>query len=377
MDNMKVYGVESVPALGRTLDQNEDMAGASKFGAWVIDGATSVSEALVPNLELNLVRLFVKQIHESLTDKLDDLQTPISQILRRVLLESLVEIAAVLKPYSPDIDNLKPHQLPRASIAVIRIVGNVLEFFIIGDCVAYIESDFQSIALEHYRSKIFDQELLSWAKSKRNVSQEMPFQELRKKIIEPKLRELRDSSPKEDILRVLTLNPRSIDYATSGTITLKDSRILLMTDGVARAVNTYSLYHDYHLLLDDIASSELGTVISRIRKVEQEDPECREFFRLKVSDDATAITLRHTQPKGELTSEEKSRLNEYILGIKDQNPLTPSQSIDMQELSQRAVDSDDKEMMNALVVGVLGVAAGIGIAILGKVLYDMLVSKEE
>jgi hypothetical protein len=68
---------------------------------------------------------------------------------------------------------------------------------------------------------------------------------------------------------------------------------LLLTDGFYRLVDVYRRYSHGALLA---AAQERGVaaLLTELRGIEDEDPECRRYPRLKRCDDATAVLLKMT-----------------------------------------------------------------------------------
>jgi len=80
-------------------------------------------------------------------------------------------------------------------------------------------------------------------------------------------------------------------------------RCSLLTDGFDRLVNTFKVY-TYRELMNALETKGLEVLGRELRELELEDPECMEYPRLKVHDDASLIYVKKTSSSFALFEEE-------------------------------------------------------------------------
>jgi hypothetical protein len=68
------------------------------------------------------------------------------------------------------------------------------------------------------------------------------------------------------------------------------THVLMLSDGFYRLVDHYHLYSDESLLTAAVEDG-LQVLAQRLRRLEDEDAECRVYPRLKPRDDASALLL--------------------------------------------------------------------------------------
>jgi hypothetical protein len=94
-------------------------------------------------------------------------------------------------------------------------------------------------------------------------------------------------------------DPGAADEALTGEVPLDAlTRVALLTDGAARAVDTFGLT-DWPGLLDLLADAGPDALLDRVRAAERADADATHWPRTKVSDDATAVSchdLLHDGP---------------------------------------------------------------------------------
>ena len=69
------------------------------------------------------------------------------------------------------------------------------------------------------------------------------------------------------------------------------SAVLLTSDGFFRLVDYYSQATESELLTRAVERGGVSALCDYLRRIEQNDPDCRKFPRLKPQDDASAIAL--------------------------------------------------------------------------------------
>jgi serine/threonine protein phosphatase PrpC len=87
------------------------------------------------------------------------------------------------------------------------------------------------------------------------------------------------------------LSGRGLDHIEIERMSARaGDHFLLMSDGFYRLVDTYRRY-TYATLIEE-AQRGLPQLLRDLREIEDADPECRKYPRLKPRDDATAVLVR-------------------------------------------------------------------------------------
>jgi hypothetical protein len=88
---------------------------------------------------------------------------------------------------------------------------------------------------------------------------------------------------------VASADPAAVDHALTGDVPVSElSRVALLSDGAARAVDPFRLT-DWAGVIELLADGGPAALIARVRAAEQSDQGVTRWPRNKVSDDATAV----------------------------------------------------------------------------------------
>lgn len=273
--------IDSVCEAGYAV--NDDVGTALDHAAWVLDGTTGHHP----------VRLFPGPSDAAwFAGVADDLLRRLADAPEggRALLHELVrELSgacrrSALAPLDGDVDE------PAASLALVRVRRDQLEFVMLGDCKLLLQrADGIVEALDRSPVAPFDAKVVEALRVLQAAGETEPAR------IAPRLRELilanRRLKNRPDGYGVLADNPACIDFAEIGTRPAADvTHILLASDGFYRLVDTYGRYSPAELLKAAV-SDGLAPLYTALRRIEDADPQCREYPRLKARDDATALLL--------------------------------------------------------------------------------------
>jgi len=90
--------------------------------------------------------------------------------------------------------------------------------------------------------------------------------------------------------RIAESDPEAARHAISRTLPIdKIQALLLLTDGAAAGVTTYSAPSTWPELVHQVASAGARQVLGDLRQLEETDPAGRQWPRAKPQDDQTAI----------------------------------------------------------------------------------------
>jgi len=254
---------------------NEDAAGARGRTFWVIDASTPLFAHADARSE---AYWFARRINELFT--FGDEAPPrerlerVERVLGRELIARGIELSDI-------------ERRPSAAAGIVRVEGSSLEVAVLGDVYLVVETDGRYDVVTDSRVTRFDARAVAVLEERlragASYADAWP-------IVKEVLREHRLQMNRADTYWVLSGNADSAAHAVTRELPLGSSvRILLATDGLARAVEPFRLYSNWHTLLDTVRGSSVERVLAELREAETGDPECRLFPRLTPTDDATGL----------------------------------------------------------------------------------------
>ena len=275
---------------GLDAPDNDDCAGfaetAAGLCAWVIDGATNVAgadflnagrgdvawyaNALSAGLEANAaLGLALADQHAAAADG--------AAALYRGLLERL---AASPPAFAH----------PLAALTMVRLSDARAELYHLGDCPAFALDDAGGV-----------RRLTSWSPSEgadESRSVVMATQAAvgfaPKAVIADRLPSLRRRREEQIATRPLDVSAPISGAAFGGYAASFDlegvAAIVLMSDGFERFAVNYELGDEATMVRRALAEGP-APLLAEVRRIEQADPDCRRFPRLKPSDDATCLVI--------------------------------------------------------------------------------------
>jgi hypothetical protein len=277
----------------RTLDSmcepgyavNDDVGTALDHAAWVLDGTTGHHP----------VRLFPGPSDAAwFAGTADDLLRGLAGMPQdgRALLQRLVadlteacRRAALTALDEGEVDE------PAASLALVRTRGDRLELMMLGDCKLLLQRQDGTVeAFDHSRVAPFEAKVIDVLRALQAGGETDPDR------IAPKLRELilanRRLKNRTGGYDVLADDPACIELAEiSHRPAAGVTHLLLASDGLYRLVDTYGGY-SAERLLQAALSDGLAPLYATLRRIEDADPQCLKYPRLKARDDATALLLK-------------------------------------------------------------------------------------
>jgi hypothetical protein len=257
---------------------NEDAVGCSGNLAWVIDGATPLSRERLTYAPSD-ARWLVDFVQR-------ELRTAGEERDPRSLEEIIAEIAQKVRRASGGW-RAQPKFPPSAALGLARNCGEAIEYFVLADVVVAVDGRFQAAWSDDAVDRANVEAISSFEETLRATgSYEQSIAAVR-----PLMRRQRETRMNVDGgYWVLADDPRAAERAIRGSVRARDiSRVLLCTDGFARAVQLLQLFGSWADFF--AANRPLGDVLDDIRSVEANDPECLRFPRWSVSDDASALLL--------------------------------------------------------------------------------------
>jgi hypothetical protein len=274
--------IDSVSEAGKSV--NEDRATASARAAWILDGATGLSpRRLFPGpsdpawFAATADALLARLISES------DAGMP---LLRRLVAELHEACAATaLAPLAET-----EIELPSASLAVAQLVGGEIDLLMLGDCKLLLRGqDGRVEAFDQSSVAPFDARLVEALRAMR-AGGETALSEITPWLT-PLIRENRLLKNRPGGYGVLTADAACLAFAeTARRSAAAATHLLLATDGFYRLVDTYHMLTAGELIQAALERG-LAPLHAELRRLEESDPECLAFPRLKARDDATAMLI--------------------------------------------------------------------------------------
>ncbi len=265
---------------------NEDFFGWTDSAAWVLDGATGVSRETLPypSDAYWFVRTFSEHLHRNLVE------TPSASTLH--LLNSAVATTRRKFEHLTGLDAASADGLPSAAFVLIRVLGQTLEITSLGDCKALFRDDrgvvrvFYDPSLEPFENRTL-QALESLRQRSPDSLQHDLIQELK-----PTIRENRKSMNQPGGYRVLSLNSIDESSIETASVTIQDGEIIALTsDGFLRYTEVFKQDSSENLFRQ-LTDGQPATIVKAVRRLESGDADCKQYIRVKKSDDATCLVVR-------------------------------------------------------------------------------------
>ena len=263
---------------------NEDRATATARAAWVLDGATGLSlQRLFPGpSDPAWFAAAADALLARLTGERDDSATLLRSLV--TALHDACAAAALVPLADTDIE------LPSASLAAAQFVGGEIKLIMLGDCKLLLrQADGQVEAFDQSSVAPFDAKVVEalraiQAGGETALSRITP-------MLTPLIRGNRRWKNRPGGYGVLTADPACLAFAETARRPAADvTHLLLATDGFYRLVDTYGMLTAGELMQAALERG-LAPLHAELRRLEDDDPECLAFPRLKARDDASAVLV--------------------------------------------------------------------------------------
>ncbi len=265
----------------------DDLWGRSDSAAWILDGATGLwANRLVPEGSSDAA-WFVAEIDAELRRSRWRAPT------RDILGEAAATVAARFRSAASDLPADRS-TWPAACITLVRAAEGAVELANLGDCTLLFRGRAAGVrAFGTSAITGLDRQLVAMIVDLRAQGVAEPS-ELWSRLV-PVMREARKLRNIDGGYWVLEASGTGVAQLEQATVPADDIReFLLMTDGFYRLVDTYRVYSDEQVLAAAL-SGGLATLRDELRAIEDADPRCMTYPRVKVGDDATAVLGRIEQ----------------------------------------------------------------------------------
>jgi hypothetical protein len=256
---------------------NEDCLGSGNNLTWVLDGASSLSDERVTGTASDAAWL-VRLVSDFLQTQAD-----CSKPLREVARDAVNAVREAASGWRG-----VPEFPPSAAIGLVRLRGNELEYFVLGDVTVAIAQQGPSLVVSDHTVDRASADVIRIFRDK--LERTGSFCDARA-FVNPLLANHRaEHMNRSGGYWIVALDPDAVDYGYAGRVAAENvRRVLICTDGFARLVEPFGHYSWDRLL--SLAPSELNDRMGELRRLERQDPQCVAFPRWSVSDDATALML--------------------------------------------------------------------------------------
>ena len=285
---MNVELIDYLSMSGTQDRTNEDTFAFEKGNAIVVDGATGLGEEKV----FDSFGSDAAWLADFAANYLMQNTVPDSE-LHSVVLECINSAKFEFNQASRG-KVVERYAWPSASFVFVRCRRHKLEFYGLGDCVAYFGGDERVDSFSPLEK--FSSFEISWAT--RHIEKTGGFGSNSDLLSNPEtLKDLRAMRSLQNTSQsgvwTLGLEPEASQYVVTKTINNSGiSYCLLCSDGFSALVDSYGAFTPDELL-NEARTSGLDFLYKELRNIEKVvDPDGKIFPRFKRSDDATAILLK-------------------------------------------------------------------------------------
>ena len=261
---------------------NEDVAGISRYGAWVLDGATGLNNKKIVSDESD-AKWYVDWWNNYLSQNIDK-DFSLKDILNN-------GIDSVAREYKNTVGNIKVDKLdiPSCSIVIIKYYKDKLEYLVLGDCTLLTKVNNNYNCIKDESVCRLDEVVFNSIKNIENIN-ELSLLDKKNKVL-PVIIENRLKKNSKEGYWILEFNKDAVDNAIHGFIDVKDEiSIVLTSDGFSCAFDRYNLVNKKDVF-SIVKNKGIDYIYSKIRDLEREDLNGIVYPRFKVSDDSTCVYL--------------------------------------------------------------------------------------
>ncbi len=269
-------------------DVNEDAIGCTDDCAWVIDGATGVGENLLAGP--SDAAWFAQTISEALKVLLPQ-NTDLST---KVVLQRALQHASELLSREAQRPASARHEYPSAAIAMVRVRPEGLELTTLGDCqIAYRDHYGSAVLFGQSDVAPFESKTLDLAAQLLRRDAALKPSALRAALL-AQLQENRRFMNVPGGYWVLSADGSALDHLQQTVLSRVVGPVCLASDGFLRLHDLFRVMSLDEIL--DIRSEPMATArLTQLRQLEQDDPDCRGYLRIKPSDDASIVSVHFTE----------------------------------------------------------------------------------
>ena len=262
-----------------TAEYNEDVAGITPFGAWVLDGATGLNNKNLVSEESD-ARWYTQWWNSYLYENISRNET-----LKEIMIEGIRKIK---KEYIERLDGMEPEKLdvPSSSIAIIKFRDDIIEYFLLGDCSLFYNDGERKVIKDRSICE-FDDIVYEKMMGIPNL-EELSFSQIKSKVMDTIISNRMRKNTKEGYW-ILDFSEEAIGNALHGYIQVDDEmKIMLASDGFTCASDRYNILKEHELIY---IAEKMGIeyIYNKVRDFEEDDYKANKMPRFKVMDDSSAV----------------------------------------------------------------------------------------
>ncbi|MHA1110910.1 MAG: protein phosphatase 2C domain-containing protein [Promethearchaeota archaeon] len=262
---------------------NEDTCFASNFFAYVIDGATGLDNIRFKN-GMSPAEWYTEELDKYLQNNLSNQEKSIIEILEIGASQIRNEYIYVLQ--LEGIGGIDP---PSAAIAIIRMVKDVIQYYVLGDCPILVKNKDETFQIiNDGRVSELDKSIITQMikiHDERDIDVLDAVSHVKDKIAAQRQRKNTKNG-----YWILTMDGLGIPYGIVGTLKISAIlKICLLTDGFSAYYDVFHLLPNYKEFLDRIEQETIENMYKTLRKQQELDPLCNKYPRFKPKDDATIV----------------------------------------------------------------------------------------
>lgn len=261
---------------------NEDVVGISRYGAWVLDGATGLNNKKIVSDESD-AKWYVDWWNNYLSQNID------KDFSLKDILYNGIDI--VTREYKNTVGNTKVDKLdiPSCSIVIIKYYKDKLEYLVLGDCTLLTKVNNNYNCIKDESVCRLDEVVFNSIKNIENIN-ELSLLDKKNKVL-PVIIENRLKKNTKEGYWILEFNKDAVDNAIHGFIDVKDEiSIVLTSDGFSCAFDRYNLVNKKDVF-SIVQNEGIDHIYNKIRNLEREDLNGIVYPRFKMSDDSTCVYL--------------------------------------------------------------------------------------
>lgn len=270
--------------------RNEDIYGITRYGAFVIDGASALTKNhFTP--DGHDIHWMVTWWRGYLEEHLDHRERSLQEILKK----GVERYNEAFSAFADHRELTKQEHLS-ASIGITRLNGDYLEVYVLGDAeVSLVTADGGCETITDQAIKAFDERVIEMMRQNPRREEELIFKGFTADEWEVLLAHRGQMNTPEGYF-ILAHSVEAIDHGIYREIPVdRVQGCLLATDGIVPLDHLYKRKE----LIERVEGQGVAQIVNELRAFEEQDLEKRQVARLKTHDDVTLVYIKTFDPSAE------------------------------------------------------------------------------
>lgn len=251
----------------------------NKFG-FVLDGATGLLKERITQ-EKSDARWFALHMTEKLKTLLKENKT-----IKEIVSQAIVDVDNIYMSFT---GAKEVKSKPSAGVAIYRILGDKLEYFLLGDVSLLMEykngevKELQLQTLPYFDAQNIEK-MVQIAKEK-HIDVVNAMQLINEDLVRVRLSQNTDSG-----YYILSDNTNAVNHALTGFVSTCDiASLTLLSDGFSQVYDTFDLYKSPKDLVNALKHKKAEEIYQELFNAQEKDKTCNAHPRFKLRDDATIL----------------------------------------------------------------------------------------